>query len=96
MKEQYCWKVYTWMVDKLHLSGNQLSVFALIYTCTEDSSETFELSLSEISNLTNVPERNVKTIIKSLCKKEYLLKIEPEKGKSQIIIYTINTSKIVK
>lgn len=63
-----------WMVKDLHLKGNELIVFAMIYGFSQDGVGTFNGSLQYISDWTNCSKTAVLNILKSLMLKGYIVK----------------------
>lgn len=63
-----------WMVKDLHLKGNELIVFAMIYGFSQDGVGTFNGSLQYISDWTNCSKTAVMNVLKSLVLKGYIVK----------------------
>ena len=65
-----------WMITDLHLKGNELIVFAIIYGFSQDGVGTFNGSLQYISDWTNCSKATIISILKSLVLKGYIVKNE--------------------
>lgn len=89
MNEESSFRVYDWMIHKLHLKGNELLCYALIYEeCQEHGS--CPMTFKEISKLTGMSFPTVGTVIKSLCNKGYLNKEQFVYENFPYNSYTIN------
>ena len=70
--------VQGWMVNELHLKGNELFVFALIYGFSQDGQSVFRGSSSYVAEWLNITKRSALDILKNLTDKGYLIKQEQE------------------
>lgn len=61
------------MVNELHLKGNELLIYAIIYGFSQDNQE-FRGSQQYLADWTNTDRRNVARILKSLIDKELIIK----------------------
>lgn len=68
--------VQAFMVNDLHLKGNELLVYALIYGFSQDGESVFSGSSKYISDWIGVEKKNALAILKRLVEKGFLLKIE--------------------
>ena len=90
MKDSNFYTVQGWMVNKLHLSGNELICYAIIYGFSQDGDTLFMGSLSYLQKWMNVTQPTVINTLKSLIKKGLLNKHEVEKNKVRLCYYGIN------
>lgn len=77
-------------MNKLHLSGNELICYAIIYGFSQDGDTLFMGSLSYLQKWMNVSRPTVINTLKSLMKKGLLNKHEEEKNKVRLCYYGIN------
>jgi len=63
-----------WMVTDLHLKGNDLLVYAIIYGFTQDGEQWFEGSRQYLAEWCNSTTRGISKNLDSLVKKGYILK----------------------
>lgn len=77
-------------MNKLHLSGNELICYAIIYGFSQDGVTLFMGSLSYLQKWMNVSQPTVINTLKSLMKKGLLNKHEVEKNKVRLCYYGIN------
>lgn len=66
--------VQYWMVEKLHLKGNELLTYALIYGFSQDGETAYKGSLSYITQWLGISERGVTYILDKLVDKGLLKK----------------------
>lgn len=70
-----------WMIEKLHLKGNELLTYALIYGFSQDGETAYKGSLSYITQWLGISERGVTYILDKLVDKGLLKKWqEPVNG----------------
>ena len=75
MNEESSFKVYDWMINRLHLSGNNLLVYAFIYSSQhEEKASINELKLQELSFVLGISERTLYRILSYLCNKGLIIK----------------------
>lgn len=72
-KDEHFFKVYDFMVNKLHLVGSELAVFSLIFSYSE-SNRAFNGSKEHISKRTGISTRTVRRAVLSLMEKGLLVK----------------------
>lgn len=65
---------FGWMLNRLKLKGSELTVFAIIYSFTQDGVNWFTGSLKYICDFTNLSKQTVITSLKALVKKDYIIK----------------------
>lgn len=78
MKNENYIAVFGWMVNELGLKDKELFVYALIYGFSQDGISRFTGSHSYIAKWLGCSRQTVINIIKSLCKKKLIIKIETE------------------
>lgn len=69
-----------WMINELKLNGNELLVYAIIYSYSRNKLNTFYGSLDYLSRYTNSDIRTVIRSIKRLLDKNYIIKLTDHKG----------------
>ena len=90
MQEDNYYVIQAWMVNKLHLSGNELICYAIINGFSQDGMSLFMGSLSYLQKWMNVSQPTVIKALKSLVEKDLIIKQEVEKDKVRFCYYTIN------
>lgn len=63
-----------WMVNKLHLKGNELLIYAIIYGFSQAEQQTFSGSLQYLADWTNSTRQGVMKNLKSLLDKGLMRK----------------------
>lgn len=97
IKNENFYTVLGWMLNSLELKGNELIVFAIIYSFSQDGESEFTGSLSYIQAFTNIKAQNtVMTILKSLTDKNLITKREFIKDNVRRIAYKANLEYIDK
>lgn len=74
MKNENYILIQGWQVNRLHLSGNELLLYALIYGFSQDGETEFSGSLSYMSEAIGVSRRNIIAILRRLEAKKLLTK----------------------
>lgn len=92
MKNRNYITIQGWMINELKLSGNELICYALIYGFSQDGESIFKGSLSYISEALNVSKENARLILKRLCEKEYLIKIDEMINSIKFCSYCLNNT----
>lgn len=90
MKDSNFYAVQGWMVNKLHLSGNELICYAIIYGFSQDGMTLFMGSISYLQKWMNVSRPTVINTLKTLIKKGLLNKHEVEENNVRLCYYGIN------
>ena len=90
MKDTNYYSVQGWMVNKLHLSGNELICYAIIYGFSQEGMSVFMGSLSYLEKWMNATKPTVIKALKSLVEKELIVKQEVEKNNVRLCYYGIN------
>lgn len=76
MKQENYITIQGWMVTDLGLSGNELLCYALIYGFSQDGESKFQGSSKYICNWLNISQPTALNILKKLCEKGLIEKIE--------------------
>lgn len=66
IKEENYYTVQGWMRTRLHLKGNDLHVYAMLYSFSQDGQSEFRGSLDYMSEFTGGSERNIKRCLSRL------------------------------
>ncbi|MCX4286003.1 MAG: helix-turn-helix domain-containing protein [Clostridia bacterium] len=66
--------VFSWMTTVLKLSGNELAVFAIIYSFSQDGKSEFNGSLNYLRKFTNTSKQTVITLLDKLQARNYICK----------------------
>ena len=90
MKDTNYYSVQGWMVNQLHLSGNELICYAIIYGFSQEGMSIFMGSLSYFEKWMNATKPTVIKALKSLIEKELIVKQEVEKNNVRLCYYGIN------
>lgn len=80
-----------WMVKELSLSGNELLCYALIYGFSQNEDSVFSGSCKYISEWLNVSRQTTVAVLKKLCEKGLICKVE--KTINNIIFYDYKVCK---
>lgn len=80
-----------WMVKELGLSGNELLCYALIYGFSQNEDSVFSGSCKYISEWLNVSRQTTVAVLKKLCEKGLICKVE--KTINNIIFYDYKVCK---
>lgn len=76
IKDENYFTIFGWMINKLHLKGNELSVYAIIYGFTQDGETEFKGSREYIMSFTGIEsKKTVSQVLNSLESKGYIEKI---------------------
>lgn len=65
-----------WMVTRLHLKGNELFVYAMIYGFSQTENQNFSGSLNYFASWTNSTKRGIMKTLQALEEKKLIEKIE--------------------
>ena len=63
VKNYNFYTVFSWMTTVLKLSGNELAVFAIIYSFSQDGKSEFKGSLNYLRKFTNTSKQTVITLL---------------------------------
>lgn len=91
IRNENFYTVLGWMLNVLGLKGNELIVFAIIYSFSQDGESEFTGSLSFLQTFANIKAQNtVLTMLKTLVDKQLLLKREYVKDNVRRVAYRAN------
>lgn len=91
IKNENFYTVLGWMLNVLELKGNELIIFAIIYSFSQDGESEFTGSLSYMQKFANIKAQNtVVSVLKSLQEKEMIMKREYVKGNVRRCAYKVN------
>lgn len=76
MKDENWYNVAGWMINRLHLNGNSLICYAVIYGITQDEKSWFSGSLKYLEGWMNASTPTVLKALKTLIKSGYIIKRE--------------------
>ena len=71
-RDSYC-NIQGWMIEDLHLGGNELIVYAVIFGFCRDGSSWYKLSQEYVAKWCGITTRGLRKILKSLEEKGLLL-----------------------
>lgn len=70
IKNENFYTVFGWMLNVLELKGNELIVFAIVYSFSQDGESEFTGSLNYLQTFANIKSKNtVLTMLKNLIDK---------------------------
>lgn len=81
--------IQKFMLDELHLKGNELIVYAIIYGFSQDGETRFKGSQEYIANWCGISVRQVRTILNTLEEKGLINKIEYITNKAKYNSYAV-------
>lgn len=94
VKENSYINIQAFMVNDLHLKGNELLIYAIIHGFSQDGESQFTGSLQYLADWCNASKQTVITALQSLCEKQLLLKNVEYKNNLKFCTY--KTSIVVK
>lgn len=95
IRDENFYTVLGWMLNILELKGNELIIFAIIYSFSQDGESEFNGSLTYLQKFSNIKAQNtVITTLKSLTEKNYILKRPYIKDNVQRVAYRANLNYI--
>ena len=74
VKENTYVTIQAFMVNELHLKGNELLIYAIIWGFSQDGESEFTGSLQYLADWCNTSKQTVLTALQSLCEKNLILK----------------------
>lgn len=86
--------VQGWMVKELHLKGNELGVYAIIYGFSQDGISKYTGGLKYLADWTNSTKQGCMNSLKSLVEKELIYKEEIEINNIKLCNYCANIEKL--
>lgn len=91
IKDENFYTVLGWMLNVLGLKGNELIIFAIIYSFSQDGESEFTGSLSYMQTFANINSHNTVTAaLQSLQEKNYITKREYIKDNVRRCAYRAN------
>ena len=91
IKNENFYTVLGWMLNILELRGNELIIFAIIYSFSQDGESEFTGSLNYLQQFSNIKAQNtVMATLKSLTDKNYIIKRPYIKNNVQRVAYRAN------
>lgn len=91
IRDENFYTVLGWMLNVLDLKGNELIVFAIIYSFSQDGESEFTGSLTFLQSFANIKAQNtVMTMLKNLVDKKLILKREYLKDNVRRVAYRAN------
>ncbi len=97
IKDLNFYTVIGWMLNILELKGNELIVFAIIYSFSQDAISEFTGSIKYLQDFGNIKSHNtVLAVLGNLVEKKYILKRDYEKDRVHRVAYRVNPEIIEK
>lgn len=92
LKDDSNFQIYGWMATKLKLKGNELLIYAVIYSFSrnDNGNGVFNASIPYLQEWTNIAKKNVINCLNSLVDKQLIIKIEDNYLKRKPNVYKIN------
>ena len=92
LKDDSNFQVYGWMSTKLKLKGNELLIYAIIYSFSRNNNGNgvFNASTSYISEWTGLVRKNIINCLSKLVEKKLIIKLEDNSTKRKPNVYIIN------
>ena len=87
LKDENYYTVFGWMRNDLHLKGNELTIYALIYSFSQDGESEFKGSISYIKDFTGAGRTTIKSILASLEERGYIAKCNRNKDTGETNAY---------
>lgn len=87
-------QIYGWMATKLKLKGNELLIYAVIYSFSrnDNGNGVFNASISYLQEWTGLTRANVIGCISRLITKNLVVKLEDNSQKRKPNVYVVNKS----
>lgn len=85
-------QIYGWMATKLKLKGNELLIYAVIYSFSrnDNGNGVFNASIPYLQEWTNSSKQNVIDCLNSLIRKKLIIKLEDNSQKRKPNVYRIS------
>ena len=92
LKDDSNFQIYGWMATKLKLKGNELLIYAIIYSFSrnDNGNGVFNASTAYLCEWTNSSRRNVIDCLSKLLDKNLIIKVEDNAQKKKPNSYKIN------
>ena len=95
IRDENYYVISAWMNRVLGLTGQKLSVFAIVYSFSQNGTSEFHGSLQYLSDFTGINKRsNVLRVLTSLVKEGYLKRREELNNGVKTVFYSVNFEKI--
>lgn len=93
VKDDSNFQIYGWMVTQLKLKGNELLIYAIIYSFSQNNNGDgiFNASTAYLCEWTNLSRRSVIDCISSLIHKNLIIKLSDNAHKRKPNFYKINS-----
>lgn len=88
MKDTNFYTVQGWMINQLHLSGNELICYAIIHNFSQDGQSMYMGSLKYLQTFMNASQPTVIKALKSLVEKGLIEKHEETKNNVRVCYYS--------
>ena len=87
-------QIYGWMATKLKLKGNELLIYAVIYSFSRNNNGegVFNASTAYLCEWTNSSRQSITDCLNSLLNKKFIIKVEDNSRKKKPNVYKINES----
>ena len=94
LKDDSNFQIYGWMATKLKLKGNELLIYAIIYSFSRNNNGNgvFNASTAYLCEWTGLTRGNVINCISKLLDKNLIIKLEDNSTKRKPNVYSINKS----
>lgn len=97
IRNENFYTVLGWMLNVLELKGNELIVFAIIYSFSQDGESEFTGSLTFLQSFANIKSHNTVTcILKSLTDRQMIIRREYIRDNVKRVAYKANMEYIEK
>ena len=90
VKDENYYQISGWMLNKLHLTGISLNVFAIIYGFTQDGESEFSGSRQYLCDFTGTTKPTIDKALKELCESKFIVKISETKNNVTFNKYKAN------
>ena len=89
LKDDSNFQIYGWMSTKLKLKGNELLIYAIIYSFSRNNNGNgvFNASTSYISEWTGLVRKNIINCLSKLVEKKLIIKLEDNSTKRKPNVY---------
>lgn len=91
VKENTYINIQAFMVNDLHLKGNELLIYAIIFGFSQDEESEFTGSLQYLADWTQSTKQGVMKALQSLCEKQLILKNVEYKNNIRFCTYKTST-----
>ena len=96
MKNENFFTVQGWMVNELHLSGNRLMLYALIYGFSQDGKSRFKGASQYLADCLGITKKTVLEMLKYLVEDKCIKKYKSGVKGHEICDYGVNSERIKK